>query len=290
MTFFFTDEKQDPAIRAGSRVQETHIQEAQSPQKNLFTTTPMSEIMQNNLSKNDIGHALKAMKDRKLSDIELRQVLTCRWQPEKKSEYPFSECKRKDKIGKRYVNSEHFSTFKWLGLSNLDDPDIKGLWCVYCALFKTSDSGGGRGAITGRGGGQKLGNLVNKPLVDFQRLTGKDGDLTQHDLSSYHQTSRLRADEFLHRTKPGSLKDVQYIIDNERKKEALRNRASLKPIVETILFCARQNLALRGNNEKGPICTDGSEPDNNDGNFRALLRYRMRGGDSVLKHHLDTLH
>ena len=72
----------------------------------------------------------------------------------KKSEYPFSECKRKDKIGKRYVNSEHFSTFKWLGLSNLDDPDIKGLWCVYCALFKTSDSGGGRGAITGRGGGQ----------------------------------------------------------------------------------------------------------------------------------------
>ena len=50
----------------------------------MFTTTPVSEIIKNNLSKNDIGHALKAMKDRKLSDIELRQVLTCRWQPEKK--------------------------------------------------------------------------------------------------------------------------------------------------------------------------------------------------------------
>ena len=233
--------------------------------------------MQNNVSKIDIGHALKAMKDRKLNDIELRQVLTCRWQPEKKCEFPFSECKRKDKIGKRYINSEHLRNFKWLGVSNLDDPDIK-----------MSDSGGGRGALTGCGGGQKLGKLINKPLVDFSDLTGTTGDLTRHSLSSHHKTSMLKADEFLLRTKPGSLKDVHNLIDNERKKEALRNRSFLKPLVETILLCARQNLALRGHYDNGPICTDGSEPDHNDGNFRALLRYRIRGGDSVLKEHLDT--
>ena len=48
-------------------------------------------------------------------------------------------------------------------------------------------------------------------------------------------------------------------------------------------MCARQNNALRGHrNEVGCVSVNGVEPEENDGNFRALLRYRIRGGDNQL--------
>ena len=48
-------------------------------------------------------------------------------------------------------------------------------------------------------------------------------------------------------------------------------------------MCAHQNIALRGHrNEVGCVSVNGVEPEENDGNFRALLRYRIRGGDNQL--------
>ena len=51
-------------------------------------------------------------------------------------------------------------------------------------------------------------------------------------------------------------------------------------------MCARQNNALRGHRDDGPVDLTGEEPKHNDGNFRALLRLRIRGGDTDLKDHL----
>ena len=51
-----------------------------------------------------------------------------------------------------------------------------------------------------------------------------------------------------------------------------------------MLTCARQNIALRGH--RGEAFEGCSEPAQNDGNFRALLRYRMCGGDVALCNHL----
>ena len=48
-------------------------------------------------------------------------------------------------------------------------------------------------------------------------------------------------------------------------------------------MCALQNIALRGHrNEVGCKSVNGVEPEENDENFRALLRYRIRGGDNQL--------
>ncbi|XP_067324481.1 52 kDa repressor of the inhibitor of the protein kinase-like [Anolis sagrei] len=66
----------------------------------------------------------------------------------------------------------------------------------------------------------------------------------------------------------------------------LQNRKKLLPIVETIVLCGQQELALRGNNDSGPITCD--EPLDKDGNFRALLRFHARSGDNNLKGHLET--
>ena len=59
----------------------------------------------------------------------------------------------------------------------------------------------------------------------------------------------------------------------------------MTPIIETIILCGRQSIPLRGHRDSGPL-TFGSEKNlednNNDGNLRALLRYRMKH-DQVFK-------
>ena len=64
--------------------------------------------------------------------------------------------------------------------------------------------------------------------------------------------------------------------------EVLRNRSYLLSIADTVLMCARQNIALRGRNKVGCVSVYSVEPEENEGNFRALLLYRIRGGDNQL--------
>ena len=53
------------------------------------------------------------------------------------------------------------------------------------------------------------------------------------------------------------------------------------------MTCGRQNIALRVNREEGAVDSKGIEPKSNDGNFRSLLRYRIRGGDKELIRHCE---
>ena len=61
-----------------------------------------------------------------------------------------------------------------------------------------------------------------------------------------------------------------------------KNRAALKLINcgdDFIVY--KTNIAMRGHIDSEPISTDCTEPENNDGNFRSLLRYRIRDGDAI---------
>ena len=98
-------------------------------------------------------------------------------------------------------------------------------------------------------------------------------------------SARIAADDFLQRTGNASANDVRNKIDEGRLTQIMHNRKMLEPIVDTILTCARQNLPLRGHRDSGCI-TSLQDPVDNDGNLRALLRYRMRGGDKELEEHL----
>lgn len=65
----------------------------------------------------------------------------------------------------------------------------------------------------------------------------------------------------------------------------------LLPIVKTVICCGKQEIALRGHLDTGPVKWEGNDKNDtciNDGNFRALLRFRIESGDEVLKNHLDT--
>lgn len=79
--------------------------------------------------------------------------------------------------------------------------------------------------------------------------------------------------------------DVQF--NNKLNIEIQENRRKIIPIIETIIFCERQDLALRGHNDSGLINLQRSQTSNDD-NFRELLRFKVEVRDTNLANHLKT--
>jgi hypothetical protein len=48
----------------------------------------------------------------------------------------------------------------------------------------------------------------------------------------------------------------------------IENTKKISAIIETIIFCERQDIPLRGHKNYGRLSLN--DPNNNDGNFRAL--------------------
>ena len=78
------------------------------------------------------------------------------------------------------------------------------------------------------------------------------------------------------------LSDIVHQVDQSRCKLEDKTRQICLPVANAVLFCGREGLALRGYDESTSILT---QRDNNDGNFRALQRFRI---DIVLEIHLNT--
>lgn len=55
-----------------------------------------------------------------------------------------------------------------------------------------------------------------------------------------------------------------------------RNRAALRSIIKLTMLCGQQNISLRGHQDDGEVM---SKPNDNDGNFWALIRYNVEAGD-----------
>lgn len=53
------------------------------------------------------------------------------------------------------------------------------------------------------------------------------------------------------------------------------------------MFCGIQNIPLRGHRDDGALFSEQNQTDN-DGNFRALLRFWIDSGDQELSDHIET--
>ncbi|GBO02379.1 hypothetical protein AVEN_179536-1 [Araneus ventricosus] len=106
----------------------------------------------------------------------------------------------------------------------------------------------------------------------------------KHENCTYHKKSVLIAEN----TKSIVTKKTESIINQVNAQRRLdiekKNRKRLIPIIQTIRFCGRQQIAVRGHRDGGRIGLE--EPEKNDGNFRSLLRYRANSGDSDVKDQL----
>lgn len=146
-------------------------------------------------------------------------------------------------------------------------------YCKYCVLFAGEGEGVGK---------QTFGNLVKKPFKNWKDAIEV---FNNHTNCEYHKTCILKgtcAKQILEK----KVEPIDIQIDSGIKRKIIENRKNLIPIIETIIFCGRQNLSLGGHRDSGPLNL--TEPNENDGNFRSLLRFRANSGDVALKTHLET--
>ena len=94
-------------------------------------------------------------------------------------------------------------------------------------------------------------------------MTGKEGALSNHKQLQFHQASALRACEFDSRAsdRGSRANDVRSLSDSSRRKEADQNRAFFFTLVDILMTCARQDIALRGHRDDGAIDGDAVEPE-----------------------------
>lgn len=202
--------------------------------------------------------------------------------PDKDFVYPFSTHYKKGKSEKRFLKKNHFENYCWLEYSNAKS----GLFCKYCILFLLNYNSGRRGT-------EQLKRLITEPLNQYSKLLGKQGYLEVHQNNLYHKNCIQFAFDFKKNyLNPKNI--VVNMIDTQRMKEIKENRERLVPIIKSILFLGRQNIALRGHRDDGQLLSPNMSSDfssntksiTNQGNFRELLKFRIDAGDKNLEHHL----
>ena len=99
----------------------------------------------------------------------------------------------------------------------------------------------------------------------------------------------VRADGFLN-VMMHKQPDIHYPLNEVMAERVSTNRQKLTSIFEIVVFCGRNNIALRGHRDSTTdeeMDQSGSENQSHD-NFRALLQFRVQAGDTILADHLTT--
>lgn len=161
--------------------------------------------------------------------------------------------------------------FSWLSYSG----QLDGVFCRYCFLFANKSSSGATG-------GQVLGKLVADP---YRKWKNALKNFRKHEKLDYHVASLSAAANFLEIQK-GKTFPITASLNNAAEQELQRGKLILEPIIKTLLLCGRQGLALRRHKDSGNLSLE--QPEENDGNFHALLRMRIESGDENLRNHIET--
>lgn len=261
-----------------------------SNQKNELTVVPSKNIISAEISnqnilessvpeilKDDIGYYLKRRTTTKLDDATKCHLLEKHWYPPPNYNFPCSVHTKQGKEEKRYINHNHLNKYDWLVYSE----ESKGLFCKYCALFVIGESGSGTRNV------MPLKSLVTEPLTKFPKLLGKTGNLESHQGNKYHIYAVQDGKNFI-QTFHEPEKNILNKVDTYHMEMVLENRERLVPIIESILFLARQNIPLRGHIDDGSLLEVYTESVVNEGNFRELLKFRMKSGDKQLEHQMQN--
>ena len=196
------------------------------------------------------------------------QLLKQPWKPDATYKFP----KIQQSGQNRSFVYNWLNTFPWLAYSKAKE----GAFCVYCVLFATP--------TVGKGSHQSTGVLVSRPLCKYKDALEEFREHCKDD--SYHTKQvHVAVRNFIAcYEKPATIVVNQCQVG--REKQVTENRDRIRPVIKTVLFCGRQGLALRGTDDYG--CLTKEEPPVNDGNFWALLRFRIDAGDQNLESHLQN--
>jgi len=194
-----------------------------------------------------------------MDDVLKEKLLRKTWTPNSFSDLYIQITKDK----KRHFQKSWLDELKWLAYSK----SLNGAFCKNCALFGPVSS-------VGKGSNLLVGQLVLKP---FQNWKSAKHVFSTHSNLQYHKLAMIKSSNFL-LTFDGKKDAVDFQVHKQMKKENIENKQKLYAIIETIIFCGRQELPHRGHKDYGRLSLN--EPENDDGNFRA------RSGDDILKSHI----
>ena len=124
------------------------------------------------------------------------------------------------------------------------------------------------------------GAFVNKPFINWHKLQEK---AKRHEQMKYHHADAMIANESFLNSVENPEQNMNNRINDEKRKNIIRNEHTVKCVSEAILFCGRQCIALRGDNKvfNKDSCA-------NTGNFLAALQMIVNH-DDILKQHLDNI-
>ncbi|KAK4887881.1 hypothetical protein RN001_004152 [Aquatica leii] len=196
------------------------------------------------------------------------KFLSTPWTPEKDFKLPVSVSEKKNFRFQR----QWLDRYPWLVYTKND-----GALCKYCVIFSHH--------TVEKGANQASKSLVTVPYRKWKHAIE---DFESHESKQYHHEAVVKGSNFL-KTMQNQHFNIRNVIDSGRRKQVEENREKLFSIVEIIKFCGRQELALRGTNDSGPVCVTDDESVTNDGNFRAILRMRMKCGDTKLLKHCENI-
>ena len=146
---------------------------------------------------------------------------------------------------------------------------LNGVFCIDCVTFATTTS--------------TISNLVKTPLTNWNNALEW---FKSHTKSPTHLTASLKAAQFRACIADNS-KSIDVQLDSIVSKQFKLNREKLIPIVEAIILCGRQNIALRGHRDDATYIDDESV---NCGNLQAILGYLVKFGNNVLfQEHIATV-
>lgn len=158
----------------------------------------------------------------------------------------------------RSFNSSWYSDYSWLEYSVSRDA----AYCYPCRIF-----------TTGTGKAEKT--FTVNGFRGWKHASGKKGVLQVHDKCAIHRGAMLAWEESKRNASHGT--SIAHRLETSRLQQIQSNRHYLSSIVQALLFCAHQEIALRGHDE--------SENSANRGNFLELL-HLLAKHDSVVMERL----
>lgn len=209
-----------------------------------------------------------ANKDKLRSSSKLLQkydLLQNIWKPPPGFSFPqHHENKRNWRLNSVYLDPSSTAYLPWLTYSKYFD----GVFCLPCVTFGEN--------------GTKLKKLYSEP---FTRWNGVSKRWSKHQSSStFHKNAVCSMHTFMSQMK-GNAEKIDVMMNETKRKIIAKNREKIIPILKTVAFCSRQNLALKGHRDDSKYSEDTTI---NPGNFQALLNFRIDSGDLILKNHFET--
>ncbi|KAL4089466.1 hypothetical protein QTP88_024500 [Uroleucon formosanum] len=182
---------------------------------------------------NDIG----IFANRDLTNDEKYCALTKVWVP--KPTYKFPLCIINEKRGLKF-QYHWLLEFNWLAYSEKN----QGVYHKHCVVF----------AKTGGVGSQPLRKLVYEAFNAWKKALEV---FRKHSTCDYHVTSVVKSDilDIFTKKQPSIIETICV----DRNVQIQETRKKIVPIIECIILCGRQEIALRRHNDTGKMCVNGIE-------------------------------